>query len=147
MIDLTLIKKFEGCRLKAYPDPGSGGKPFTIGWGSTRYENGSPILPGDIISQDRADKMLMHEVNAFELGVLQAVTSQIGYNQLSALVTFAYNVGLGNFRKSTLLKLVNQNPNEPAIKNEFQRWNRAAGKVMRGLTIRRAAEADLYFTA
>jgi lysozyme len=67
-------------------------------------------------------------------------------NQFSALVCFCYNVGVGNFKKSTLLAKVNQNPSDPTIRDEFMRWNKGGGQVLNGLTRRRKAEADLYYT-
>ena len=66
--------------------------------------------------------------------------------QFDALVSFAYNVGVGNFAKSTLLKKVNANPNDPTIRSEFEKWNKANGRVLKGLVTRRKEEADLYFT-
>ena len=78
-----------------------------------------------------------------ELGV---DTSNLNQNQFNALVSFAYNVGTGNFSSSTLLKKVNRNPDDLTIKDEFLRWNKAGGKVLNGLTNRRNEEADLYFS-
>ena len=72
--------------------------------------------------------------------------SAINENQLGALTSFAFNAGTGNLQKSTLLKKVNANPNDPTIRDEFMRWTKAGGKVLNGLVTRRKAEADLYFT-
>jgi lysozyme len=74
-----------------------------------------------------------------------AERDDVGQNQFDALVCFSYNVGLGALKGSTLLKKLNANPKDPTIRDEFLRWNKAAGRVMRGLTKRRAEEADLYF--
>ena len=140
---IPIIKRFEGLKLKAYFCPA--GLP-TIGYGNTRYENGSKVQIGDVITIDRADKLLLFTVAEFEKQVNTIVTSAINANQLGALTSFAFNVGIGNFRKSTLLRLVNANPNNPVIRTEFQKWVRANGKVLKGLVTRRQAEADLYFT-
>lgn len=140
---IPLIKRFEGLKLKAYLCPA--GLP-TIGYGSTFYENGSKVKLGDVITIDRADKLLFNTVAEFEKQVDTFVTSSINANQLGALTSFAFNVGMGNFRRSTLLRLVNTNPNNPAIRTEFIKWTRANNRVLKGLVTRRQAEADLYFT-
>ena len=140
---IPIIKKFEGLKLKAYLCPA--GLP-TIGYGNTRYEDGSTVKLGEQISIDRADKLLMHTVAQFERQVDTLVTVPIDANQLGALTSFAFNVGIGNFQRSTLRRLVNANPSNSAIRGEFMKWNKAGGKVLNGLTRRRQAEADLYFT-
>jgi len=140
---IPIIKKFEGLKLKAYLCPA--GLP-TIGYGNTRYEDGSTVKLGEQISIDRADKLLMHTVSQFEKQVKEMVRKDITENQLGALTSFAFNVGIGNFQLSTLRKLHIYNPNNPAIRGEFMKWNKANGQVLNGLTRRRQAEADLYFT-
>lgn len=137
----SLIKQFEGCRLKAYQDSV---KVWTIGYGTTYYPNGKKVQEGDRCTQDEADFYLKYHVLEFSYKVSQLVNN-IGQYQFDALVSFAYNVGLGNLRKSTLLKKVNQNPSDPSIELEFLKWNKAGGKVLNGLTKRRQAESDLYF--
>ena len=141
---INLIKKFEGLRLSAYPDPGTGGEPWTIGYGSTYYEDGSKVRKGDKISINRAESLLVTHVASFAKKVEKLVTSSITSNQFDALVSFAYNVGVGNFSKSTLLKKVNANPSDKTISLEFEKWVRAAGKVLPGLVKRRKEEARLY---
>ena len=141
---IPIIRKFEGLRLKAYLC--QAGVP-TIGWGNSFYENGSKVQLGDKITLDRADRLLFFIVAKFEGEVNKLVTSEINENQLGALTSFAFNVGTGNLKKSTLLKKVNINPNDPLIRNEFMRWTKAGGQVLKGLVTRRQAEADLYFTA
>lgn len=138
---IALIKAFEGCKLTAYKD--AIGIP-TIGWGNTQYENGVKVKIGDKITQERADELFLLIVSKFIQGVNQRV-QPVNQNQFDALVSFAYNVGLGNLEKSTLLKKVNKNPNDPTISTEFLKWNKAGGKVLLGLTRRRKAEAALYF--
>jgi lysozyme len=140
---IPTIKKFEGLRLNAYKCPAG---VWTIGFGSTFYENGSKVSEGDKITIDRADKLLIEIVQKFEISVRSLVKSKINDNMLGSLTSFAFNVGVGNFKKSTLLKKVNANPNDPTIRNEFMRWTRGGGKVLKGLVTRREAEADLYFS-
>ena len=141
-MDLGLIKKHEGLRLKAYLCPA--GVP-TIGYGNTFYEDGSKVKMGDAITRERAEKMLFHTVMSFQTQVRAVVTSNITPNQLSALTSFAYNVGMAALRPSTLLKMVNTNPNDSAIRWEFAKWNKANGVMLPGLVNRRRDEADLYF--
>lgn len=138
---IALIKQFEGCKLKAYKDAVG---IWTIGWGNTQYETGSRVREGDIITQQRADELFMLIVSKFDSGVNIRLRRTVNQNQFDALVSFAYNVGFGNFDKSTLLKKVNTNPCDTTIPAEFMRWNKAGGKVLTGLTRRRAAEAKLY---
>lgn len=140
---LALIKKFEGCKLKAYQD--SVGV-WTIGYGNTYYENMVNVKKGDIITQARAEQLFPLIVSKFASGVRKRVKSTINQNQFDALVSFTYNVGFGNFDKSTLLKKVNASPYDDSITSEFMKWNKAGGKVLKGLTARRKAEAHLYFS-
>jgi lysozyme len=85
-------------------------------------------------------------LSKFESQVYKSVKPMINSNQFSALVCFTYNVGIGNFLKSTLLKKVNLNPNDPTIRDEFMKWNKSGGVVLNGLTRRRKSESDLYFS-
>ena len=137
----TIIRKFEGLKLQAYLCPAN---VWTIGYGSTFFENGSKVQQGDKITLERADRLLFDMVNRFETGVKGLVKSKINDNQLGALTSFAFNVGVGALNKSTLLKKVNANPNDPTIAAEFARWNKGGNKVLAGLTRRRAAEYKLY---
>jgi len=139
----AIIRKFEGLKLTAYLCPAN---VWTIGYGSTFYENGSKVQQGDKITLDRADKLLLEMVKRFEISVKGFVKSNINDNQLGALTSFAFNVGVGALSKSTLLKKVNANPNDPTIRNEFMRWTKAGGKVLKGLVTRREAESNLYFS-
>jgi len=144
---VKLIQQFEGCAKRqpdgtfaAYPDPGTGGDPWTIGWGST----GPDIKKGTVWTQQQCDSRFQEHLGQFAQGVSKALggaaTSQ---HQFDAMVSFAYNVGLGNFGSSTLLKKHKAGDYKGAAA-EFARWNKAAGKVLPGLTKRRAAEAALY---
>ena len=137
---IDLIKQFEGYSSKAYPDPATGGAPWTIGYGTT---NG--VKPGMIITAEQAEKMLRDDVAKFESGVSSRITSPTTQGQFDAMVSLAYNIGLGNFGKSTLLKKHNARCYTCAA-DQFRVWNRANGKVMNGLTKRRAAERQVYMS-
>lgn len=139
---IDLIKAFEGCRLSAYKD--AVGIP-TIGWGLTRYPNGIKVAMFDQITQEEADRMLIQVVDQFAEKLKDLIIQPLKQQQFDALVSFAYNVGVGAFHQSTLRKKVNANPNDPTIKAEFLKWNKAGGKVLNGLTRRREKEAQLYF--
>jgi len=137
-----LIKSFEGCKLVAYQC--SAGR-WTIGWGSTFYEDGKSVKIGNRITQEKADQLFELIVSSFADKVAKEIKTILTDNQFAAIVSLAYNIGIGNLQKSTLLKKVNFNPNDPTIRAEFARWNKAGGKVLAGLTRRREAEAKLYF--
>lgn len=134
---LDLIKSFETLMLSAYICPA--GIP-TIGWGHTLN-----VKMGTSISREQADNYLKSDVSASEREVNRLVKSKLTENQFSALVSFVYNCGPGNFQKSTLLKKVNINPNDKSIETEFYKWSNGGGKVLNGLIRRRKAEASLYF--
>jgi len=140
---ITLIKSFEGCKLRAYQD--SVGI-WTIGYGATFYQDGSNVKSGDTLTQQQADDMLNYHVNLFAEKVKPLIKRELSGNQFSALVSFAFNLGAGALAKSTLLKKVNVYPEDASIYSEFAKWDKAGGKQLRGLTRRRKAEADLYFT-
>lgn len=144
-IAIPIIKKSEGLRLKAYPDPATGGKPFTIGYGATYYENGAPIQPGDKITQAQADKLLLFHAGKAREAVRKLVTAKINPNQEAALISLAFNIGEGNLAKSTLIKKINANPGDAAINNEFNKWVYANKKIFPGLVKRRQEEVNLYF--
>ena len=137
-----LIKEFEGCKLKAYQ---CSAKKWTIGYGNTFFEDGTPVVAGNAISQQKAEDLFELISNEFSAKVAKLVPSHITPNQFGALTSFAYNCGVVNLQKSTLLKKVNANHNDPSIRAEFLKWNKAGGKVLAGLTRRREAEANLYF--
>jgi lysozyme len=140
---VNLVREFEG--FVATPYVCSGGV-WTIGYGSTIFKDGKPVTKfTPSISVPEAEEMLVNDLWRFSSGVTKHIRKPLNQNQFDALVCFSYNVGLGNYAKSTLLKKVNANPNDITIRNEFMRWNRAGGKVLNGLTRRRKSEADLYF--
>lgn len=137
---IDLIKQFEGYSSKAYPDPATGGAPWTIGHGTTQG-----VKPGMIITAEQAEKMLRDDVAKFESGVSALLKVPTTQGQFDAMVSLAYNIGLGNFGKSTLLRKHNEKCYSCAA-GQFPAWNRAAGKVMNGLTRRRNAERDVYMS-
>ena len=138
-----LVKHFEGCKLTSYVCSAGHN---TIGYGNTFYENGVKVKPGDKITQQRAEELLDVILIKFVQQTNELIKSNVNQNQRDALTDFAYNCGVGNLRSSTLLKLVNANPNDPEIRTQFMRWNKGGGKVLNGLTRRREAEANLYFS-
>lgn len=142
---IALIKGFEGCRLTAYPDPGTGGAPWTIGYGWTYPVDGKPIKPGMKIDQATADRLLKTGLVSYENDVLKLVKVKLSQNQFDALVSFAYNVGSRALSTSTLLKKLNAGDIKGAA-DEFLRWNKAGGKVLNGLTRRREAERALFLS-
>lgn len=141
---IQIIKRFESLSLKAYPDPGSGGDPWTIGYGNTYYEDGKRVKKGDVITIERADRLLRFITDRFSISISFVVKTQLSQNQFDALSSFVYNIGIPNFRTSTLLKKVNINPNDTSIADEFAKWVRASGKVLPGLVKRRRQEYELY---
>ena len=138
---IDLIKSFESCRLTAYPDPGTGGEPFTIGWGHT----GHGIYLGMQISQEQADLWLDDDIAKFEKCVEKVIMVPVTENQFSACVSLAYNIGCGAFQGSTLIKMLNAG-DDMGASNQFMRWNKSGGKVMAGLTSRREAERALFLS-
>lgn len=137
---IDLITAHEGCVLHAYPDPATGGWPYTIGFGSTRN-----VQPGMVITHDQAVERLKEDLEDSERTITRLVTAQLDQHQFDALVSFVFNVGAGNFTKSTLLKKLNAHDFAGASQ-EFLKFTRAAGKVMKGLTIRREAERRLFLS-
>ena len=138
---LDLIKQFESFRAAPYLC--SAGVP-TIGYGTTVYPNGIKVkLSDQKITQQLAETFLQHHVNVIEKDVSKLVKVTLTQNQFDALVSFVYNVGLGAFGDSTLLKLLNAGDINGASK-QFERWNKAGGKIVDGLTNRRKAEKVLF---
>ena len=134
---IKLIKSFEGLELKAYKDIVG---VVTIGYGHTKTAK-----MGQVITEQQADQLMRNDLAVFEKGVSELVKSQLTANQFDALVSIAYNIGLGNLSKSTLIKKVNAGDYAGAS-DEFLRWNRAGGKVVQGLVNRRRAERNLFLS-
>lgn len=138
-----LIRFFEAsnvCRLKAYLD--TGGVP-TIGWGTTMYPSGKRVKMGDTCTKEQADLYLQNDVKMSVSGVLSSVKVQISQAMFDALVSFVYNLGIGQFRSSTLLKRINEGSFELASQ-EFRRWRFDNGVEQAGLLKRRMAEKKLF---
>ena len=136
---IALIKEFEGCRLQSYRC--SAGV-WTIGYGHT----GKDIKEGMTITQQQADDWLMVDCNRVLQMLRDTLRVPIRQNQLDALVSLGFNIGTEALHKSTLMSLVNRNPDDLNIPEQFDRWVYAGGKVVNGLVRRRKAEAKLYIT-
>lgn len=136
---IELIKKFEGCKLKAYQDVVG---IWTIGYGSTFYENGFRVREGDEITLERADKLLSLVCLEFAHDIDDLIEVELNNDQFCAILSLVYNIGLGAFEKSTLLKKINDNDSDAWL--EFLKWNKAGGKVVNGLVTRRRAEVMLF---
>jgi lysozyme len=171
-VAIKIIKMFEGCELRAYPDPASDlykvmaaqgilkkylkglcdipkemlkdfdGKPWTAMWGETEG-----IKCGDVFTQEQADERLEKRVREFMKGVLKACPQlkKEPYTRAAACTSFAYNIGLGNFAKSTVCKKTMEKEYLTAAQS-FHMWNKAKGAVLDGLVKRRKLEADLYMS-
>lgn len=137
---LDLIKVSEGFKAKAYLDKLAKTKPWTIGYGSTTYQNGQKVKEGDIVTKEQALEMAAHYLTNVDAKIKHDLT--IG--QWAALNSFIYNFGPTKFYGSTLFKLINKNPADKNIPTEFKKWNKGDGKVLAGLVKRRAAEAALW---
>lgn len=138
----NLIQGFEGLKLNAYKD--SAGIP-TIGYGNITYIDGTKVKMGDKITQEKADETFRYYADKFANQVDAVLTATVNQNQFNALVSLAYNIGIGAFSKSTLLKKVNANSCDSSIKTEFMKWVNSGGRKIQGLINRRTAEASLYF--
>ena len=138
---LHLTESFEGLSLVSYPDPATGGEPWTIAYGHT----GPDVHPGMTITQEQAEDLLMQDVQKAAADVNEKVTTDLTQEEFDALVDFVFNVGAGNFNASTLLKKVNAGDIHGAAA-EFERWDMAAGKHMAGLLRRRHAEAEEFLS-
>lgn len=135
MIELyRLIKRFEGCRLMPYLCPAG---VWTCGWGST----GRDVTPGQPWTQEYADRRMEQDAIHFAKGALVLCPALVGINH-AAIADFAYNLGLGNLRASTLRRRINAGDIAGAV-TELKKWVRGGGRVLPGLVARRAAEAAL----
>lgn len=144
-MELTdFVAKFEGFSVDAYQD--SVGV-WTVGYGNTFNPlTKEKVKKGDKISKNTAKSWLDTELAVVKSQVMSVVKVLINANQLNALTSFTYNVGIGNLKKSTLLKLLNAGAPKEQVAREFIKWNKAGGQVLKGLTIRRQAEANLFLS-
>ncbi len=134
----ALIRQFEGLRLQAYKCPGG---VWTIGYGHT-----SGVLEGMTVTPSEADELLAEDVEVCEKQI-NSLNISLNQNQFDALISFLFNVGFGNFSKSTLLTKVKVNPDDNSIMDEFLKWIYSRGKVLPGLQRRRLAEVKLYYSS
>ena len=132
---IELIKHFEGCELEAYKCPAG---VWTIGYGHIKG-----VKEGMTITESQAEEMLKSELNEYEGYINNLVTAELNQNQFDAMVSWVYNLGGGNLKTSTLLKVLNSGDYD-GVPAQMLRWNKAGGKVLEGLTRRRQAEADLF---
>ena len=143
-VGLNFIKEREGFSSHPYYDDAH---VPTIGYGFTYYPNGRRVTITDSpITEEEASGVLELLLRQYELATDSMTRDDITQNQFNALVSFCYNVGVQNLRGSTLLKTVNQNPNNPEIAEQFMRWVYSGHKKNKGLAIRRSLEAKLYFS-
>ncbi|MBK1989714.1 peptidoglycan-binding protein [Sphaerospermopsis aphanizomenoides BCCUSP55] len=150
MAGVALIKEFEGLYLKAYPDPKTGAKPITIGWGSTRKKDGSEWKLGETITKEEAEELLMMQLENKYLPPLQKIPvwNELNTNQQGALLSFGYNLGANfygapNFQSITR---VLQNKQWDQIEETFIKYRNPGSNVEAGLRRRRLAEAKLFLT-
>lgn len=133
-----LMHEFEGLSLKAYPDPATGGEPWTIGYGHTSMAGPPHVHKDLILTQAEADEIFARDLRKYEAHVPEGTQEQF-----DAMVSLCYNIGPGNFNKSSVKKHHLAKDYKKAA-DSFLAWNKAAGKVMKGLTRRREAERKLY---
>lgn len=139
---IDMICSFEGKRLVAYDD---GVGVWTIGFGTTVYPNGVKVKRGDTCTDAQAKQYMQHDLIKFEKAVNESVSVPLKQNQFDALVSLAYNIGASAFAKSTLVRKLNASDYKGAAE-QFERWNKGNGKIMRGLSIRREAERKLFMS-
>ena len=135
---IDLVKFFEGFEPRAYLCPAN---VWTIGYGRTRN-----VKEGDIVNEKQAERDLLEELEEFGHQVSSTVKVSLEQSQFDALTSWTYNLGVGNLQSSTLLKKLNSG-DKNSVPSEMLRWNKAAGKVLAGLTRRREAEAKLWAKA
>jgi GH24 family phage-related lysozyme (muramidase) len=140
---LAIIKKWEGCRLKAYQD--SVGV-WTIGYGLTSAAGIVPVVKGMTITQAQAEEYLEIALGSYEAGVIKAIKRPMTQPQFDAMVSLCYNIGPGAFGKSSLVRRFNEG-NIAGAADAFLMWTKAGGKVLKGLENRRKDERALFLTA
>ncbi|MBB3977358.1 GH24 family phage-related lysozyme (muramidase) [Rhizobium azooxidifex] len=129
--------------LTAYPDPATGGEPWTIGVGHTSAAGPPKVVRGMKITAAESDEILSRDLKTFEAGVRSAVKVPLNQNEFDALVSLAFNIGVSAFSKSTLVKKLNAGDRAGAA-DQFIVWNKAGGRVLKGLVNRRASERALF---
>lgn len=139
---MKLLKSFEGRRLKAYKDVAG---VWTIGYGHTNAAGEPKVTRGVIITEDKCEAILRRDLRQYELAVATHVKVLLNANQRAALVSFCYNVGIGGFARSSVLRVLNRSDYD-AVPAKLALWNKAGGRVLKGLVRRRGAEGDLFMT-
>jgi lysozyme len=132
---LSLIKKFEGCELKAYR---CAANVLTIGYGTIK-----DVTEDMEITKEEAESLLKEEMHEYEGYINDMVKVPLEQNQFDAMVSWVFNLGSGNLSSSTLLKKLNDSEYDE-VPTQIKRWNKAGGKVLDGLIRRREAEALLF---
>lgn len=139
-VGLNLIKGLEGKRTVSYDD---GVGVWTIGYGTIKYPNGVRVKKGDTCTEQQAEDYLRNDLEKFETAINKLVKVPLTQNQFDALASFTYNLGETNLANSTLLRKLNKRDYQGAA-DQFLVWNKAGGKVMKGLVRRREAERALF---
>jgi lysozyme len=138
----ALLKKFEGCKLKAYRCPAG---VCTIGYGHTSAAGAPAVTDGMVVTQQQCDDILRRDLVKYETAVYNMVEQPLTQHQFDVLVDFAYNAGVGNLKSSTLLKKVNAGQFD-AVPAELMKWTKGGGKVLAGLVRRRQAESSWWLS-
>ncbi|REF27770.1 lysozyme [Xenorhabdus cabanillasii] len=137
---INKIKSYEGLRLKAYPDPATGVEPWTIGYGHTKG-----VVPGQVITKQQAEVLLREDLNPIYAVLGQCVKVPLTQGQFDALCSLIFNVGIGNFIHSTLLKKLNQGDYQEAAQ-EFLKWDKVNGNKLPALFARRKSEQGMFLS-
>ncbi|CDH23141.1 lysozyme [Xenorhabdus bovienii] len=137
---INKIKSYEGLRLHAYPDPATGAEPWTIGYGHTKG-----VKPEQIITEQQAETFLHEDLIPIYAEIQRVVKVPLTQGQFDALCSFIFNLGVGNFIHSTLLKKLNLADYQGAAE-EFLKWDRADGRVLADLRVRRASEQKMFMS-
>ncbi len=137
------ITAHEGLRLRAYPDPATGGDPWTIGVGHTSAAGKPIVYKGMVITAADADEILSRDLGKFEAYVRNAVKVPLKQHEFDALVSLCFHIGPRNFNKSSVVRRLNAG-DRAGVAEAFLLWNKAAGKVMPGLTRRRKEEREMF---
>lgn len=140
---IKFLKEAEGVELKAYPDPATKGEPYTIGVGHTSMAGEPKVTKGMTITEHEAEEILTRDLVKYEKAVTDYAGPDFTQNQFDAMTSLCFNIGPGNFKSSSIARHHKAKEYQKAA-DSFLKWNKAAGKVMSGLTRRREAEKRLY---
>lgn len=139
---IALVKRFEGFRQEAYRDPAG---VWTIGYGHTGRAAPPPVEPGMTVTPEEGEAILRADLDHFVARAGPLIERPVTANQFSALISFAFNVGVGNFKRSSVLLAVNEGRLDE-VPGRLALWNKAGGRVLKGLVRRRMAEGELFMT-